>query len=281
MKTTDFNNKGFPKMTKIKLENVSFNYEDRTATFTAVKNINISVHEGEFVSIIGPSGCGKSTLLSLLAGLNFPSDGCILIDGQAIKGTGQDRGVVFQHYSLFPWMTAKKNIVFGLRQVNKATGKKVHEKVADEYLELVGLREFAEKYPLQLSGGMQQRVAIARAFAMNPKMLLMDEAFGALDAKNRVVLQELQLKLWDNGSEKKTVIFVTHDIDEAILLSDRIVVMSSRPDMVVKEVVVNFARPRDRASLVRSKNYAKLRNKMVSLFYDDMLQKIGGPEVVL
>ncbi|MCL4441129.1 MAG: ABC transporter ATP-binding protein [Firmicutes bacterium] len=268
-------------MNKIKLENVSFTYEDRAATFTAVKDINISVNEGEFLSIIGPSGCGKSTLLSLLAGLNFPTDGCVLIDGQVIKGTGQDRGVVFQHYSLFPWMNAKKNVVFGIHQVNKALGKKAIEKIADEYLELVGLQDFTWKYPLQLSGGMQQRVAIARAFAMNPKILLMDEPFGALDAKNRVVLQEVLLKLWDNGSEKKTVIFVTHDIDEAILLSDRIVIMSSRPGMVVKEVTVKFARPRDRAGLIRSEEYARLRNKMVSLFYDDVLQKIGGPEVVL
>ncbi|PKM80783.1 MAG: ABC transporter ATP-binding protein [Firmicutes bacterium HGW-Firmicutes-14] len=268
-------------MTKIRLENVSYAYEDRGAALPAVEGINISVHEGEFVSIIGPSGCGKSTLLSLLAGLSFPSAGCIFIDGQVIKGTGPDRGLVFQHYSLFPWMTARQNIVFGIRQVKKSTGKKTIEKIADEYLGLVGLRDFAHKYPLQLSGGMQQRVAIARAFAMNPRVLLMDEPFGALDAKNRVVLQEVLLKLWDNGSEKKTVIFVTHDIDEAVLLSDRIMVMSARPGTVVREVPVEFARPRDRAALIGSEEYAGLRNKMVSLFYDDVLQKIGGSEVAL
>ena len=268
-------------MSKITLQNVSMIYQDRDANYTALQGVNTSIREGEFISIVGPSGCGKSTLLSLFAGLNFPSDGCILLDGEEIKGTGTDRGVVFQHYSLFPWMTARKNIIFGLKQVNREEKKKQIEEKADHYLELVGLSNFKNKYPAQLSGGMQQRVAIARALAMNPGILLMDEPFGAVDAKTRVVLQELLLKLWEDGSQRKTVVFVTHDIDEAILLSDRIIVMSAGPGTVKKEIHVDFERPRDRASLVRSKAYTDLRNRLVSLFYDDLIEKIGGDEVVL
>jgi len=268
-------------MSKISLKNVTLQYTDNNTAYTAIKDVSFHVGEGEFISIIGPSGCGKSTLLSLFAGLNFPTDGNILIDGKEVTGTGTDRGVVFQHYSLFPWMTAKKNMVFGIKQVLKDKSRKEIDAIADEYLELVGLKDFKDKYPSQLSGGMQQRVAIARALAMNPGVLLMDEPFGAIDAKNRVVLQELLLKLWEGGSQKKTVIFITHDIDEAILLSDRIIVMTAGPGTVKKEIKVPFKRSRDRSSLVRSAEYSELRNKLISLFYDDLLQKIGGEEVVL
>lgn len=266
---------------KITLKNVSLVYEDENTDFCAIKDINFSIKKGEFVSIIGPSGCGKSTLLNLMTGLNFPTDGCILIDGEQIKGTGTERGVVFQHYSLFPWMSAQKNLVFGLKQLHRNKSKKELEEIADRYLSMVGLKDFKNKYPSQLSGGMQQRVAIARAFAMNPSILLMDEPFGAVDAKNRVILQELLLKLWDNGSEKKTVILVTHDIDEAILLSDRIIVMSASPGTVKEEINIDFERPRERSSLIKSVKYTNLRNKLVNLFYDDLIEKIGGAEVVI
>lgn len=268
-------------MSKLRLENVALSYEDNKNNYLAVKDINLSIIEGEFISIVGPSGCGKSTLLSLFAGLNFPTQGCILLNNEKIEGTGADRGVVFQHYSLFPWMSARKNIIFGLKQIAGDRTQKELEKTADEYLHLVGLKGFAEKYPSQLSGGMQQRVAIARAFAMNPGILLMDEPFGAVDAKNRVLLQELLLKLWDSGHDKKTVILVTHDIDEAILLSDRIIVMSPGPGTIKKEVTIGFERPRERASLIRSDAYINMRNKLVGLFYEDLLEKIGGTEVVI
>lgn len=260
-------------MGKIILQNVSFAYDSRNDGSHVIRNINLTVKEGEFVSIIGPSGCGKSTLLTLLAGLKFPSGGQLLLDGKEISGTGVDRGIVFQHYSLFPWMTARKNITFGIRQVNRHKSKKEIESIADEYLDLVGLKDVARKYPAQLSGGMQQRVAIARAFAMNPGILLMDEPFSAVDAKNRLALQELLLKLWDAGSVKKTVVFITHDIDEAIVLSDRIIVMSAETGAVRKEVPVNIARPRDRASLVKSPAHAELRNTLVSLLYDELVQQ--------
>lgn len=251
---------------KIKLEDVSYVYQDQLA----LSKINIGIREGEFISIIGPSGCGKSTLLSLLSGLNPPLQGEIFLNGQEIEGVGLDRGVVFQHYSLFPWMDAKKNVVFGLRQIYKDKSKSQLEAVADRYLELVGLKEAAHKYPAQLSGGMQQRVAIARAFAMNPGILLMDEPFGAVDAKNRVLLQDLLLKLWDSGEEKKTVVFVTHDIDEAILLSDRIIVFSAGPGTVKKDIEVEFERPRDRSILMGKSEYRELRNQLVGLLYDDL-----------
>lgn len=271
----------FINMSKIKLKDVSLNYKDKNAEFMAISDINISIREGEFVSIIGPSGCGKSTLLSLFAGLNFPTGGTILLDGQKITGTGTDRGVVFQNYSLFPWMSAKKNLIFGIKQVNKDAGKKEIESIADKYISLVGLNDFKSKYPSQLSGGMQQRVAIARALAMNPGILLMDEPFGAVDAKNRVILQELLLELWEKGETKKTVVFVTHDIDEAILLSDKIIVMSASPGTVKTEVEVPFPRPRNRYELMKDKEYANLRNRLVDYFYDDILQKIGGEEVTI
>lgn len=274
---------GVNKMSKIEIKNLSVDYTEKNSRFTALKDVSFSVEAGEFVSVIGSSGCGKSTLLSILEGINSPTEGTILIDGLPIHGTGPDRGVVFQHYSLFPWMTARKNVAFGVKQVKKDLPQAERLKIADSFLDKVGLEDFKNKYPSQLSGGMQQRVAIARALAMDTDILLMDEPFGAIDAKNRTILQELLLKLWegDGTQEKKTVVFVTHDIDEAILLSDRIIMMSASPGRVYKEIVVPFQRPRNRAELVQTKEYGKFRNELLSLFYSDIVGKIGGNEVVL
>ncbi len=270
-------------MSKLEIQNISVDYTEKNKSFTALKNVSFDVEEGEFVSVIGSSGCGKSTLLSILEGINTPTEGAVLIDGKPIHGTGPDRGVVFQNYSLFPWMTARKNVAFGVKQIRKDLSKAERLKIADEFLEKVGLEEFKNKYPSQLSGGMQQRVAIARALAMDTEILLMDEPFGAIDAKNRAILQELLLQLWegDGTQEKKTVLFVTHDIDEAILLSDRIVMMTSHPGTVRKEIPVPFARPRNRAELVETKAYGEFRNELLSLFYGDIADRIGGSEVVL
>ncbi len=270
-------------MSKIEIQNLTVNYKEKNHRFTALKDVSFSVESGEFVSVIGSSGCGKSTLLSILEGINSPTKGDIVIDGKPVTGTGTDRGVVFQHYSLFPWMTARKNVEFGVKQVKKNVPKTVRYKIADEFLDKVGLENFKNKYPSQLSGGMQQRVAIARALAMDTDILLMDEPFGAIDAKNRTILQELLLELWegDGTQEKKTVVFVTHDIDEAILLSDRIVMMSPSPGRVVKEITVPFTRPRNRSELVQTPAYADFRNELLSLFYSDIGNKIGGNEVVL
>ena len=267
-------------MSKIEIKNLTVDYTEKKNRFTALRDVSFSIEEGEFVSIIGSSGCGKSTLLSILEGINFPTSGEILIDGEPIKGTGTDRGVVFQHYSLFPWMTARKNVAFGVKQVNKSASKAERLQIADEFLEKVGLENFKNKYPSQLSGGMQQRVAIARALAMDTDILLMDEPFGAIDAKNRTILQELLLELWegDGTSPRKTVVFVTHDIDEAILLSDKIVMMTAHPGQVYKEIEVPFARPRNRAQLVQTKEYNKFRNRLLAMFYSDIVNKIGGEE---
>ena len=270
-------------MSTIAIQNLTMDYTERNKSFTALENVSFTVNSGEFVSIIGSSGCGKSTLLSIVEGIRKPSDGNIKIDDIEIDGTGKDRGVVFQHYSLFPWMTARKNIAFGVKQVQRGLRSSERLKIADEFLEKVGLSEFKNKFPCQLSGGMQQRVAIARALAMNTNILLMDEPFGAIDAKNRTVLQELLLKLWegDGSEEKKTVMFVTHDIDEAILLSDRIILMSANPGKVKQEFKVPFERPRNRAELVQTKEYSYFRNQLMNVFYDDVALKIGGSEVVL
>lgn len=270
-------------MSKIEIQNLTMNYTERNSRFTALENVSFSVEAGEFVSVIGSSGCGKSTLLSVLEGINTPTKGQILIDGKPIEGTGTDRGVVFQHYSLFPWMTARKNVAFGVKQVKKELSQAERLKIADEFLEKVGLEKFKDKYPSQLSGGMQQRVAIARALAMDTDILLMDEPFGAIDAKNRTILQELLLRLWegDGTQEKKTVVFVTHDIDEAILLSDRIVMLTASPGRVYKEIPVPFERPRSRSDLVQTRQYGIFRNKLLSMFYGDIAEKIGGNEVVL
>ena len=268
-------------MSKIEINNLTVDYTEKKKSFTALKNVSFSIEEGEFVSIIGSSGCGKSTLLSILEGINTATDGEILINGEPVTGTGPDRGVVFQHYSLFPWMTARRNVAFGIKQVNKNASRAERYQLADEFLDKVGLERFKNKYPSQLSGGMQQRVAIARALAMDTDILLMDEPFGAIDAKNRTILQELLLELWENATPRKTVVFVTHDIDEAILLSDKIVMMTANPGRVYREIKVPFERPRNRSELVQTGEYTKFRNELLSLFYSDIVSRIGGEEVVL
>lgn len=270
-------------MSKIKIKNLTVDYIEKNNRFTALDNVSFSIEPGEFVSVIGSSGCGKSTLLSVLEGISYPTAGNILIDGKPVEGTGSDRGVVFQHYSLFPWMTARKNVEFGVKQVNKNASKTERLRIADEFLKKVGLDAFKDKYPSQLSGGMQQRVAIARALAMDTDILLMDEPFGAIDAKNRTILQELLLELWegDGTKERKTVVFVTHDIDEAILLSDKIVMMSASPGRVYKEIKVPFERPRNRAQLVQTNEYNKFRNKLLAMFYSDVMNKTGVEEVAV
>ena len=210
---------------KLEIRDVSFDYIDKRSRFSALENVSLDIKEGEFVCILGSSGCGKSTLLGLLNGLNRAKSGEILLDGKRIVGPGPDRAVVFQQYSLFPWLTAKGNVNFGIRQSGKKYTKKQREEKAKEYLANVGLAGAADKYPSQLSGGMKQRVAVARALALEADVLLLDEPFGAVDPKLRLELQELVSRLCTEHN--KTVVFVTHDIDEAILLSDRIVVMES------------------------------------------------------
>ncbi len=269
-------------MNKIEIRNLSLEYGEKKTSFIALEDVSFSVKEGEFVSIIGPSGCGKSTLLSVLEGLNKPTSGVVLIDGAPVKRCGTDRGVVFQQYSLFPWMTARNNVAFGIRQSKKDLSRRERLQLAEEYLKRVGLENIGDKYPSQLSGGMQQRVAIARALAMDTEILLMDEPFGAIDPKNRTALWDLLLKLWEaDGEKKKTVLFVTHDIDEAIFLSDRIILMESAPGRVATEIEVPFQRPRIRTELLRSKEYTFFRNSLLNVFYNGIEEEIYDEKIAL
>jgi NitT/TauT family transport system ATP-binding protein len=249
---------------KIEIEHVSFEYEGKKTKFPALNDININIDEGEFICLLGNSGCGKSTLLSILSGLNKPTSGRLLIDSNEVTGPGVDRAVVFQHYSLFPWLTAKGNVLFGIKQSGKKYSKKERDELANNYLKSVELFEAKDKYPNELSGGMQQRVAVARALALESDILLMDEPFGAIDPKLRLELQELVLKL--SKENKKTVIFVTHDIDEALLLADRIFVME--PGKIKEELEVNLKTPRKREELVSTSEYQGLYKRLFSLFYD-------------
>lgn len=261
---------------KIEIKNVSFDYMDKKTKFAALDNINLQIREGEFVCILGSSGCGKSTLLSLLNGLNKAKSGEILIDGEPINGPGINRAVVFQHYSLFPWLTAKGNVLFGLRQNGKKYSRKERNEIAQHYLDSVELGGAADKYPSQLSGGMQQRVAVARALALESDILLLDEPFGAIDPRLRLELQELVSKL--SIENKKTVVFVTHDIDEAILLADRIVVME--PARIRTVLNVDLPHPRVRDELIKNDEYEKLHFQLISSFYDHLTETIDA-EVVL
>jgi NitT/TauT family transport system ATP-binding protein len=263
-------------LSKLAAKNVSVIYSEKQDSFTALQDVSFVIEKGTFVSILGPSGCGKSTILSLFAGLGSPSEGSVLIGGEPVSGTALDRSVVFQHYSLFPWMSARKNIELAVRQAFPGKSRRDAASLAAEYIKMVGLPDFADKFPSELSGGMQQRVSIARALAMDSAILLMDEPFGALDSKNRADLQSLLLRLWEGKGEKKTVLFVTHDIDEAILLSDRIIVMASRPGRVREEITVPFSRPRDGKSLNGDGVYAAIRNRIVSLFYEDITGDTDG-----
>lgn len=252
---------------KITFDDVSLRYEDAGRTsYEALSHMSFSVRAGEFVSLIGASGCGKSTTLSILAGLRAPTAGRFLIDGKESHGPGKNRGVVFQHYSLFPWMTAEGNIAFAVRQAFPDVSQREAVILAREALAHVGLPDAGGKYPHELSGGMQQRTAIARTLAMRPEILLLDEPFGAVDARNRIVLQDLLLDLLQKEAEPKTIVFVTHDIDEAILLSDRVFFVGEKH--IASSYDVPFARPRDRRAIFASPEYVQLRQALLSAFYD-------------
>lgn len=261
-------------MAKIEIKDLYFDYVGKKTRFGALEDINLEINEGEFVCILGASGCGKSTLLSILNGLNKAKSGTILIDGKEVSGPGVDRAVVFQNYSLFPWQTVRENIKFGAKQSakRKEFSKAEREKKIDEYVDAVGLANAKNKYPFELSGGMQQRVAIARALALEADILLLDEPFSAIDPRLRSELQELVSKL--SKEHNKTVVFITHDIDEAILLADRIVVME--PKHIRSILNVNFNYPRKRDNLVYEPEYEKLHRQLISLFYEDVENNIDG-----
>jgi ABC-type nitrate/sulfonate/bicarbonate transport system ATPase subunit len=223
----------------------------------ALQATDLGVAENDFITILGPSGCGKSTLLRIIAGLDRPTGGEVLLDGRAIHGPGADRGMVFQSYTLFPWLTVRENVCFGLVERGMARAQQLE--IADAFLAKVGLRGFEHHYPKQLSGGMQQRTAIARALANGPRMLLMDEPFGALDHQTRELMQELLLGIWE--AERKTVLFVTHDIDEAVFMGSRVVVMSARPGRIKLDRTVPLAHPRH-YSIKTSHEFTELKAEL-------------------
>jgi NitT/TauT family transport system ATP-binding protein len=229
-------------VSKLVMDNVSriFPGARRRAPTRALEPTNLAIPDNDFVTIIGPSGCGKSTLLRLVAGLDQPTTGRILLNGVPVSQPGPDRGMVFQSYTLFPWLTVADNIAFGLREKGMPAHKRTA--VVQEWLARIGLASFAHHYPKQLSGGMQQRTAIARALANDPAILLLDEPFGALDNQTRALMQELLLGIWER--ERKTVLFVTHDIEEAIFLASRVVVMTARPGRIKADVTIDLPHPR-------------------------------------
>lgn len=230
----------------------------------ALRDINLEVRESEFVVLVGPSGCGKSSLINIIGGLEAATEGNVFVDGKNVAEPGADRGMVFQGYSLFPWLTVQKNVEFGLKM--KKLPKVEREKTAKEFIELVGLAGFENALPKQLSGGMKQRVAIARTLANHPEVLLMDEPFGALDAQTRMVMQELLAKI--SRETKNTILFITHDIDEAILLADRIYVMSRRPGTVKEVLDVSIEGERNHEILVRPE-FLEMKRRIMEMLWQE------------
>jgi NitT/TauT family transport system ATP-binding protein len=252
---------------RLRAVNVSLRYPGHRKSdigVTALDRVSLDVPDQEFVVIVGPSGCGKSSLLYLAAGLQMPTDGEIYVGGNPVRGSGADRGMVFQSYTLFPWLTVRRNVEFGLK-LRKLVETERRE-IVEHFLDEVGLRKFENHLPKQLSGGMKQRVALARALANDPQILLMDEPFGALDSQTRSSMQKLLLRVWEHT--KKTVLFVTHDIDEAILLGDRIYVMTAHPGRIQEEISVPIPRPRD-LSMVMEPEFLTLKRRILGLLHHD------------
>jgi NitT/TauT family transport system ATP-binding protein len=237
----------------------------------ALSPVSLDVADNDFITILGPSGCGKSTLLRIVAGLDRPSTGTVRLDGAAVTDPGADRGMVFQSYTLFPWLTVEQNIAFGLRERGMPPDERAA--IARRYIEQVGLVGFERHWPRQLSGGMQQRTAIARALANDPKILLLDEPFGALDNQTRSLMQELLLGIWER--DRKTVLFVTHDIEEAIFLGSRVVVMSARPGRIKTDIAVDLPHPRA-YTVKTTPAFVALKQRLVEEIRNEVLQVAAG-----
>jgi NitT/TauT family transport system ATP-binding protein len=255
----------------IEIEDLEVSFPSNGGIVQAVDGVSMKVEPGEFVSLIGPSGCGKSTLLNIVAGFVEATSGAAKVDGQSIRGPGSDRGVVFQQYSLFPWLSVRKNVEFGLRMQGVPRSRR--ESAARTLLGLAGLLAFENHYPDQLSGGMKQRVGIVRALATSPQVLLMDEPFGALDAQTRVVMQEILTNMWQQF--RISVLFITHDIEEAIFLSDRVYVMTARPGRIKAEIKVPLPRPRP-AEMTASTQFVELVQRLKSLIREESLAAMGS-----
>ena len=258
----------------LQVKNLGKTFSSRQAETVALRNINLETHRREFLCIVGPSGCGKSTLIRILAGLEEQTSGEVLLEGNPVAGPGRDRGMVFQGYTLFPWLTVKKNVMFGLEvnNMNKASA----EREALQWLDLIGLEKFADLYPHQLSGGMKQRVAIARALANQPRILLMDEPFAALDAQTRAKMQAHLLEIWRKIDI--TIVFITHDLDEAIFLADRILVLKAHPGEVQELIEVPVPRPRHLSQII-SDEFLATKARLEELIYSINIghDAEGGP----
>ena len=247
---------------RISFENVALEFPGKNGPVKVVDNVSYEIGNGEFVSIIGPSGCGKTTMMNMVAGFLQPTSGRVLVDGKPVKGPGPDRGVIFQEYGVFPWLTVRENIAFGLTLSASKKPKAERDEICNRYMKLMGLGDFADAYPKMLSGGMRQRLAIARAYAVKPQFLLMDEPFGALDAQTRAHMQDLLLQALQ--TEGKTVMLITHSVEEAVYMSSRIVVMTARPTRIREIIEVPFSYPRD-PSLHEDPLFGQLRSRVRSL----------------
>jgi NitT/TauT family transport system ATP-binding protein len=245
--------------TKVRFQNVSMRFDK----VEVVRGVSFDIHDGEFVSLVGPSGCGKTTMMNMLAGFVVPTSGQVLLEGAPVNGPGPDRGVMFQEYGVFPWLTVEKNIRFGLNlSVKRGIPAAEKNAIVEKYMGLMRLTDFRDAWPKNLSGGMRQRLALARAYAANPQFLLMDEPFGALDAQTRSDMHDLLLEILQ--AERKTALLITHSVDEAVYLSNRVLVISARPSRIVEEVRIPFAFPRDR-SLLDTPEFIEMRSHLREL----------------
>jgi NitT/TauT family transport system ATP-binding protein len=260
-------------MPKIRFDRVSRVFPLRGQDFVALDEVSLDIADREFVTVVGPSGCGKSTLLNIAAGLLEPTAGEALVDGRAVKGVSPERGMIFQQYALFPWLTVRKNVEFGLEIAKVPAAER--RQIAEHFIELVGLSHFADALPKTLSGGMRQRCAIARAYAVNPKVLLMDEPFGALDALTRVQLQDQLLETW--SQEQRTVMFITHDVEEAVYLANRVVVMAARPGRIHQIIDVDLPYPRTEEMRL-SAHFTEIRNQVWEAVYHQPVLEPQGVE---
>lgn len=253
----------------IEIDSLTINFKTADGIYTAIKEISLSVKKGEIVSLIGHSGCGKSTLMGAISGMVKPTSGSVFANGKAIAGPGPDRGIVFQNYSLLPWLTVYKNIYEAVDSALKDLSTAEKKELVAKNLKQVNLWDHKDKLPGQLSGGMKQRVAIARAFAINPSILLLDEPFGALDALTKSNMHVELLKLWNLDNREKTIVMVTHDIEEAIFLSDRVIVLNNGPAATIKEIVdVPLPRPRNKKEIVHDQAYMATHDKLLNLLID-------------
>jgi NitT/TauT family transport system ATP-binding protein len=258
----------------IVIKELGLTYGSAAGNFEALRDINLTIEPGEFICLLGPSGCGKTTLLNTIAGFLEPTAGAVYMDGARITGPGPDRGVVFQQYAVFPWLTVRENVRFGLKLAANRRSAEEIDRITDHFIDLVNLTDFKNSYPKELSGGMKQRVAIARSYAVNPQVLLMDEPFGALDAQTRHFMQESLLQILEK--ERKTVVFVTHGVEEAAFLSTRVVTMAARPGRIREIIPIDLPYPRDAATKT-APEFIKIRARIDKVVREEF-QKMRSAE---